>query len=453
MTTNTPNETQSSRGQWSGRLGFIAAAAGSSIGLGNIWKFPYITGENGGGAFVLVYLLCILLIAAPILIAEILIGRASQKGAVGAFPALAGRGTAWSSVGILGLIGATVLLSYYAVIGGWTIHYAWLYISGGMPEGSEEIAGVIGKTATNATTSGGWHGVFMLCCIGLVIGGVRSGIERAAKVLMPILALVMVLIIGRGVMLDGFGEALSFVFAPRFDELTASGMLEALGHAFFSVGIGIGTMLTYGSYLSKKEDVVGTSIFIAGADTLIAIMACLMVFPITFSFGLDPAGGPGLVFANVPIALEQLPGGAIWGVLFFGLLFFAALTSAISLLEVPCAFLIDELGWQRVSATIAAGLFILLLGLPAAIGEDPTGTPRFEGWLDDVDYIVSNWILPLGGLGVALFVGYRLRRDVLEEAFQSAPWLLGPFRFLVKVLAPVAIVAIFLNAIGVLALT
>lgn len=447
------------RAHWQSRMGFVLAAAGSAVGLGNIWKFPYITGVNGGGAFVLIYLGCIALVGLPVMTAEILLGRASQKSPVGAFRALGGG--PWVLVGWLGVACGFVILSYYSVVAGWALHYTWLSATG-------QIVGLgpdgVGSVFDSLYASGGlnlfWHFVFMIMTIAVILGGVGKGIERWSRILMPALFGLMFVLLVNSFTLDGFGRGLDFVFGFHTENLTAAGVLEALGHAFFTLSLGMGAMLTYGSYLHQKDDIVSASIIISGLDTVLALTASLALFPIIFTFGLEPGTGPGLVFVSVPIALSQMTGGTFFSICFFVLLVFAALTSAVSLLEVVTSYFIDEKSWSRHKAGLLAGATIFLVGIPSALsgGTDLFGDwfadtigPGGRNWFDTFDYLASNWLLPLGGLGIALFTAWRLDDAIRHRAFLEGTnlaifykgWLL-----LLKFVVPFAVVLIFLHAIG-----
>ena len=333
------------RAHWGSKFGFILAAAGSAVGLGNIWKFPYITGENGGGIFVIIYLLCIGLVGIPILIGEILIGKATQESAVPAFRKLSGeKASPWMSFGWLGVIAAFLLLSYYAVVAGWTMHYAWLALSGSfINQSPDDISNIFGTVAASPGINIGWQDAFMICTIVIVACGMKGGIELAAKILLPALFIIMLILLVRAAMTDGFGEAAKLhLWVQDRSNSPDQVCLKRSGHSFFTLSIGMGTMIAYGSYLRRKDDVVGTSVIIGGLDTLIALLACMVLFPITFAYGFDANAGPGLVFKNMPIALMDLPAGSFFASIFFILLFFAALTSAISLLEVAASYFIDE---------------------------------------------------------------------------------------------------------------
>ncbi|MEC7520252.1 MAG: sodium-dependent transporter [Myxococcota bacterium] len=466
------SEPTEARGQWGSKLGFVLAAAGSAVGLGNLWKFPYITGENGGGAFVLVYLACIAVVGVPIMVAEVLLGKETQKSPVGAFASHA-PGSAWRLVGWLGVAGAFVILSYYSVVAGWAMHYTLIAAGGafsGVPADQLESVGErFGALYTDPTLNLIWHTVFMAVTVGVVIVGIQKGVERAARLLMPSLLLMLLGVVGYGATLDGFGPAFDFVFGFHTESLSGAGVLEALGHSFFTLSVGMGAMLTYGSYMKKDDDVVATSVWISGLDTLVALMACLALFPITFTYGMEASAGPGLVFVNMPTAMSQLPGGGLLAVVFFALLTFAALTSAISLLEVAASYFIDERGWSRPRAVLGIGAVIFVFGIPSALsggthlfgeGFAALNAPLFGGegknWFDLLDYLASNWMLPLGGLGISVFVAWRMdpvRRLAAVEAGSPigkiaaayAGWL-----WTLRLVVPIAIVLVMLHAIGLL---
>lgn len=448
----------SQRGQWGSRLGFVLAAAGSAVGLGNIWKFPYITGENGGGLFVLIYLVCIAVVGLPIMIAEVLLGRATQQSPVQAFAGPSGK-SAWMIVGVMGVITGFIILSYYSVVAGWSLHYVVLSIAGtfsGMPV--DDIGKVFGDVYASPGINLGWHLAFMVATIGIVYTGVGKGIEAASKILMPALFVLMGVLLVDAFFQPGFGKAFDFLFKPHTERLTAAGVLEALGHSFFTLSLGMGAMLTYGSYLGKKDDAVSASATISLLDTGVALVACLILFPITFSFGMEAQAGPGLVFVSIPVALSQMPGGQLLSIAFFFMLFFAALSSGISLLEVVVSTCIDKFGWSRAKAAIGVGVAIAIFGIPSALSGAAEG-PFSTGWksvfgknfFDSFDYLASNWFLPLGGLLIAIYVGWVMpdasRRTEFEAgsrfASQYPIWL-----FFLRFIAPVAIVILFLYSVG-----
>ena len=392
------------------------------------------------------------------MMAEILLGRATQKSPVGAIKALGGG--FWVVFGGLGILGGVVILSYYSVVAGWAMHYTYLALSGQIAGlGPEGVEPVFGALFTSSGLNLLWHVLFMIVTIGVVWGGVNKGIERWARILMPVLFGLMLILLVNAFTMDGFGQAFDFVFGFHTESLTAGGVLEALGHAFFTLSIGMGTMLTYGSYLGKHDDIVSSAITISVLDTLIALIACMVLFPITFSYGMEPANGPGLVFVSIPIALSQMPAGSFFAFVFFALLVFAALTSAISLLEVVTSYLIDEKGWLRHKATVFSGVVIALIGVPSALSG---GTRLFgEGfagvfgmnWFDSFDYLASNWILPLGGLGISLFTAWKMDDAIRHREFLEGSRLAvfyGAWLILLKFVVPVGIVLVFLHAIGVI---
>ena len=441
------------RGQWKTRMGFVLAAAGSAVGLGNIWKFPYITGENGGGLFVIIYLLCIALVGLPVLIGEILIGRVSQRSPVPAYADLSGNKAIWKLVGAMGVLTGFVLLSYYSVVAGWAFNYVKLALTGSFSgQSAEQIGAMFGDLFGDFGRNLLWHGLFMGLTIAVVVGGVRHGIELAARILMPALFLLMAYMMVYASTGDGFGEAARFLFAPNFEKLSAGSVLEALGHSFFTLSVGMGALITYGSYLSRNDDVVLAGTAISVLDTTVALMACMTMFPFLFSAGLPAEAGPGMVFISMPTAFTQMTGGMVLGTVFFVLLLFAALTSAISLLEVVVATLIDMFQMRRIVATLGAGLAIFAFGVLSAktdlmLPESLGGKSVF----DTLDWLVSNVLLPLGGLAIALFVGWVMPRSQTHEEFITGSRLAGLYGgwlFLIRYVVPVAISLIFLHAIG-----
>jgi len=449
----------SSRGTWGSKLGFILAAAGSAVGLGNVWRFPYVTGSNGGGAFVMVYLLCIVLVGLPIIVAEVLIGRATQRSPVAAFRALSRRGGPWMLVGWLGVAAGFVILSFYTVVSGWSVYYAYRAFFGGFTNlGASEINHMFDALVADHTRNLGLHALFMAACIGIVISGVRSGIERWSRILMPALFLMLISLAIYGCFLPGWRKAFDFMFAFRFSQLNASAILEAMGQAFFSLSLGMGAMITYGSYLSKETGVLGAATSVVALDTFVALLSSLVIFPVIFSFGMAPSSGPGLVFKSLPLAFAQMPGGYVVAICFFSLLVFAALTSAVSLLEVVSSTFIDLYGWSRQKATLFTGCVAFAFGIPSALSGKGFFLTWFKSHLsmsyfDLMDNLASNWMLPLGGLATAVFAGWFFRADHRDREFLVAtkstfrlPWL-----YLVRFLAPIAVFVVLLNYTGILA--
>ncbi len=445
------------RAHWGSRLGFILAAAGSAIGLGNIWKFPYITGKNGGGAFVLVYLACIALVALPIMMSEFFIGRRGQRDAVGSFAALEGPRSPWCLVGWMGVIASFILLSFYAVVAGWSFDYVVKAAGGAFAGRSpEEIDALFGALVSSPLRVVAWQALFVFATGAIVAGGIRSGIERWSKILMPVLFGLLVLLFVQGMLSPGAGAALTFMFRPDFTSLTGHSILEALGHAFFTLSLGAGAMITYGSYLERDADVFALSLRIALLDTVVAMLAGLAIFPVVFAAGLEPGAGPGLVFQTIPIVFSAMPFGSLLAVVFFVLLAFAALSSSISMLEVSVAYCVDEKGWARRSATALLGAFVFLLGIPSALSFNLwiDVKPLFGlGFFDFFDALISSCLFPLGGLFIAIYTGWVWKAKEEQEEFLGGTeqrWVFPLWHFLVCYVAPAAVLTIILNQVGVL---
>jgi NSS family neurotransmitter:Na+ symporter len=459
------NGVKPQREHWGSRIGFILAAAGSAIGLGNVWKFPYITFDNHGGAFVLVYLICICLVGFPIMVAEILIGKKTNLNPIGAF-ALLRKKSWWPLVGWMGLLAGFVILSYYSVIAGWTLEYTIKSLMGtfkniGLKDADNMFIGFLG----NPYKQVGWHFVFMGLTTIIILGGVSKGIERWSKIMMPLLFLMILTLMIYSLSTGAAKQALQFMFRPNFSELTPHGIMEALGHAFFTLSLGMGVMLTYGSYMGRKDNIVISAFAVTFFDTLIAIMACLVMYPIIFMENLTPEElkSIGIIFTTIPTILAKLPGGSFIGVLFFLLVAFAALTSTISLLEVVVACAVDQLNWKRTKSTLLAGSAIFLFGVPSALSNGGVGwisklrlLPKGEvwlNWLDSFDYLASNWMLPLGGLLIAIFCGWILTKS--ERATEFLPYqkrMPTIWGFILKYVTPVLVLIVLLNKIGVITL-
>ena len=448
-------QNHSSRSHWASKLGFIFAAAGSAIGLGNIWKFPYITGQNGGGAFVLVYLACIVLIGLPVMIAEFLIGRHAQRDAVGAFEVLEGPRSPWCMIGWMAVIASFVLFSFYAVVAGWSFAYVFKsFTSGFAGQTPEQINSIFGKLVSNPIQVLSWQLAFVAATALIVLGGVRGGIERWSKLLMPALFLLLTLLFVQGMLSPGAGLALNFMFRPDFSNLSSTSVLEALGHAFFTLSLGAGSMITYGSYLERKSDLFPLAIRITLLDTVVAIMAGLAIFPVVFAAGLEPGAGPGLVFQTIPIVFAELPFGNMLAAIFFILLSFAALSSSISMLEVSVAYLIDSRDWSRLSATFTLAAAAFILGIPCALSFNRwVGfTPLFgKTFFDFYDLTASSYMLPMGGLMVAIYAGWAWKSDEEKSELigqSDRAWLFPVWHFILRYIAPGAVLLVLLNQIG-----
>jgi len=397
------------REQWGSKLGFILAASGSAVGIGNIWKYPHMAGQNGGAAFTLVYLACIFVVGLSIVIAEFVIGRKTQLSPVGAFEKLA-PGTNWKWVGFLGVASAFVILSFYGVVGGWVLKYVIVSITGGFNElaGDPDAAGNVFNTFITDTWSPIIYQVFFMAfCVWVIVNGVKGGIEKWSKIMMPLIVVLLAVLAVRGMTLEGGMKGISFLFNPRFEDLTASSIVLALGHSFFTVSLGMGTMITYGSYLNRKQNLLNSAVWVIALDTAIAMLAGIAIFTTVFALGANPAEGPGLIFVVLPSVFSQLAGGTLWGTMFFVLLFMAALTSAISILEVVTAYFIDQKGWSRKKATIQFGAVITIVGVFCSLSMGGgVNITEFLGmpFFDVMDYLSAKYMLPIGGMLTAIFI-------------------------------------------------
>jgi len=442
------------RDSFTGRIGIIAAVAGSAVGLGNIWKFPYITGVYGGGAFVLVYLICIAIIGLPVMLSEFTIGRKAQRNAVGSFKKLA-PGKPWFLTGVMGIAAAFMILAFYGVVAGWTLEYLGkAVINSFAGKNPADLEGMFGGFISQVIRPIFWQFIFMGLTCWIVLAGIKGGIEKASKILMPVLLLIIVILDIRAITLPGAGEGLSFLFKPDFSKLSAEGVLSALGHAFFSLSLGMGTLITYSSYMGKNENLGSMAIQCTVADTGIALLAGVAIFPAVFAFGIEPGAGPGLVFITLPNVFQQMPGGYIFSLLFFLLLAVAALTSSISILEVVVAYFSEELKIARRNATIMATIAITIVGIPCSLSMGAMSKVQFLGktFFDWLDYIAANILLPIGGLLIVAFVGWYLGYDKTKEEITNSGKLkaayLPLFLFLAKFIAPLVIAIVFLHGLG-----
>lgn len=439
------------RDHFATRLGFVLAAAGSAVGLGNIWKFPFMTGQNGGGAFLVLYMVFVLTIGLSVMLAEFAIGRAGQRNPVGSFRVL--KGGAWPAVGGLGVIAGFVILSFYAVVGGWTLAYALKSVTGALASNDPKVLGAaFGTFIADPLDVIGFHTAFMVLTLVIVAGGVRHGIERAARILMPILALLVIVLAVRAVTLDGAAKGIAFFLTPDFSKVTWNTVNAALGQAFFSLSLGMGTMITYASYLNRQVNLPKTAAQVTLLDTGFAVIAGFMILPAVFAFGFDPAAGPGLTFITLPAVFAQMPAGALFSFLFFTLLAIAALTSAVSIIEPVVSYLIDERKLSRRTATWGAGAVTWALGVPSALSLGPWKeiTIGGKGILDAVDYLASNIMLPLGGILIALFVGWSVAARAVDEVQSggSHPFPLArAWIFICRFVAPAAVAWVMIKGL------
>ena len=462
-------ERVSIHGQWSSRLVFILAATGSAVGLGNIWKFPYITGEHGGGAFVAVYLVCIAVVGIPIMMAEIMLGRRGRQSPINTMATLSredGRHPAWSLIGWGGVLAGFFILSYYSVIAGWAMAYV-VRAAGGAFNGADAtvvgdmFSGLVGDPERVLA----WHTLFMLMSMFVVAKGVRAGLEKAVTYLMPALFLLLIVLVGYAMSTGFFAQGVAFLFTPDFSkliyscevvagtnqcELSGNAILVALGHAFFTLSLGMGAIMVYGSYMPKKSSIAGSAILIAVLDTLVALIAGMAIFPIVFANGLEPSAGPGLIFQTLPIAFGAIPGGQLFGTLFFILLVFAAWTSAISLIEPAVAWLVENRNMTRVRAASWVGLTTWVLGLGSIFSFNLWSGSEYKlfgmTFFDLLDYLAANIMLPLGGLLIAIYSGWMMKQAASREEFAMKPDAYKLWWHVIRYVSPVVVVVVFVNA-------
>lgn len=445
------------REHWSSRVGFLLAAAGSAIGLGTLWKFPYVTGQYGGGLFVLIYILCIFLIGMPLFVAELILGRKAQRGAVGIFEALPTRHE-WKIAGWLGVAASFLIMSYYSVIAGWGLNYILMSLNQ-VYEGktAEEIVGMFNTLSHSYDITIFWHFVFTALTVAVVYPGVRQGLEYWSRIMTSGLFLLMLGLCCYSITLEGFPEAVKFIFWPDFSKFNVSGALEALGLSFFTLSLGQGIMLTYGSYMKSNEDVPLNGGIIGISITFISLLAAITIFPIIFTFGTTPQGGPGLVFKTLPLLFSKLPGSIIISTAFFVLFVFTALTSSIALVEVVSANFMDLYGWTRKRAVLSVGIACFIFGIPSALSGSSI---LFANWdaiygktfFQTIDDLVSVWLLPIGGLLISIYSGWVLDTEIMKEEFLKGTKLGFLFRawyFFIRYVCPIGITLILLQKSGI----
>lgn len=457
---------------WSSRATFLLAAVGSSVGLGNFWRFPYEAGENGGGAFVIVYLACVLFVAMPLVVCELLIGRRGGLSAVGSAKKVAideGRSGSWSILGWLGMIAAFMLLSYYSVIAGWIIAYlpklATLSVNGIAP-GTETIV-TAGEAAVDRTVRTGvmfndllldWktqlicHTIFMAMTVAIIWRGLHKGIEAAIKILMPSFFIMLFILAGYALVVGDAAAGLKFLFTPDFSKINADIMIKALGHSFFSIGVGGAIMITYGAYVGRDIKIGQSAVIISLSDTLIAITAGILIFPLVFGFGLEPNAGPGLLFVTLPVAFAEMRFGAIVGPVFFLLALVAALTSAISILEIFVRWVEEYLGLPRHKAALYSGLAVWTLGLATVFSPTYLKDVKLLGKnpFDFLDFLTGSLFMPIGGLLIAVFIGWFVSRDALRDELDMTSGQFSLWRFVIRYIAPFAVFGILLLQLGVI---
>jgi len=435
-------------------LGFVLATVGSAVGLGNVWRFPTVVAENGGGAFVLVYLVMVLLIGLPTMVGELTLGRAGNRNVVGLFNQLTSPGKKWWLIGIFPVLATFMVLSFYAVVAGWSLLYVGSSV-GGLTSGlgAEELQQFFQKLTGNAFYPLLGQAVFMALTVGIVIVGVRKGIERYVTVLMPAVVLLLLVLLGRTLFLEGAREGVAWFFRPDLQELNIDTALEAVGQVFFSFSLGMGAIITYGSYLRKHSPIPLSSLYISVADVGVALLSGLIVIPSLFAFGISPETGPGLIFVTLPAIFNTFPVSSLWTTLFFLLLTFAALTSAVSLLEVKVAYLMEEKGWSRLFSAISTGGLIFLVSIFAGLSQGAMSDElRLAGtdFFNFLDFTASNILLPLGGFFIVLFIGWvwGTPRAYGEITAEGSPFpLANVWSILIKYLVPLAIAYIFVSGL------
>ncbi len=430
---------------WSSRWTFIMAATGSAVGLGNIWKFPYIAGENGGGAFVLIYLLCIAIVGLPVLMAEILMGRNGRSNPINAMIALTRASDttkAWAVIGVMGTLAGLFIMSFYSVVAGWVIDYIVESARGTFNgAGAEQVGSYFeGTLLGDKKLQLSWHSVFALLTVAVVAAGVTRGLGNAVRVLMPILFVLLLVLLGYSYQYGNFAEGFHFLFNADFSKLSADSVLIAMGHAFFTLSIGMGAIMVYGSYMPADASIAKTAITVVFLDTLIALVAGLAIFPLVFAHGIEPSSGPGLMFVSLPIAFGGMPGGTIFGTLFFVLVGIAAWSSSISLIEPAVAWLDENFNMNRAAAASIIGVVVWLGGFACIY---------VDGVFDQLDYLASNIMLPLGGLLMAIFVGWVMKRKYAKKELDDLSYnQFNSWYAILRVFTPIGVIIVFAHSLG-----
>lgn len=444
------------RESFGSRFGALVAMAGSAVGLGNLWRFPYLVGENGGAAFIIIYIILSFLICLPIFVSEFVIGRRSQRNAYAAFRDLSG-GSAWRWVGLFTIMVPLIVLSYYSVIGGWSIEYLFKSMTFSFTAGDtqQEMSTMFIGFVSSPWTPLVCHTLFLLATVAIVVIGIKDGIEKFSKVMMPILFFIVLAIAVYSLTLPGAHKGVDYLFNPDFSKIDAKACAAALGQAFFSLSLGFGTIMTYASYVDKKENILFQSTASAASDLMFALIAGVAIMPAVFAFGIDPQSGPGLVFETLPYVFSRMPAGAVVAILFFVALLVAALTSSISMLEVAVAYLVEEKKFSRISACVALFFGCWIVGTLCSLSFGPLSDIKIGGRtiFDFIDTLSSNVLMTLGSLMTVLFVGWRLKKTDIYDEFTNGGELstnvkiFGVLWFLIRYVCPVAIIAIFISGL------
>lgn len=445
----------SSHGEWSSRTAFILAATGSAVGLGNIWKFPYIAGENGGGAFVLIYILCVLFIGIPIMLAEVYLGKRGRLNPIASIKYIAdkeNRSKNWKVIGLLGITAGILILSYYGVIAGWTMAYAVRTAFGTLNNiDAVGAASMFTNLISDPERLLAWHTIFSIITAIVVAKGVKSGLESAVVRLMPALLVLLLALVIFSAIEGDFYSGLKFMLYPDWSQVTWTTVLIAMGQAFFSLSLGMGALMVYGSYLSSEISIPETCVIVASLDTLVALLAGLAIFPIVISSGLEMTQGPGLIFQTLTVAFGAMPGGQLFGTLFFILLIFAAWTSSISLIEPMIIWLIEKYNITRLRASIIAAGLAWVIGIGTIVSFNIGSDIKLFNMtiFELLDYLTSNILLPMGGIMITVFVGWLLSKENIDSELQIKSKILrSSWYFSAKIIAPIAVIIVMLNALG-----
>jgi len=452
-------ENQMKRETFSSGLAVFFATLGSAVGLGNIWKFPYLTGQFGGAAFLFVYLICILFVGLPVMLGEFYIGRKTRKNAVGAFGVLKPNTGAWKGIGLMGVLACYLIMFFYSCVAGWVYLYVFKALKGDFAHvTAESVKTVFGSAVVNPVSPIIWQIIVMVVVASILIMGVQKGIEKITKTLMPVLFILIIICDIRALTLPGAAEGLNFLFHPDFTKLTSGAILTALGLAFFKLSLAMGAMITYGSYFNQENNLIQTSSKVALSDTLVSMLAGIAIFPAVFSFGMEPSAGPGLLFMTIPLVFSQMPLGNVLLIAFFVLTGIAATTAMMSLTEVLVAYWTEQRGITRKSSVILNTIIILVVGSLAALSADKTSllgnvTILGKGFFDLFDYISSNILLPVGGLLTALFIGYFIKKDDLKDELSNhgtlkVDGLFNVFYFVIRYVTPALLLIVLLNSLG-----
>lgn len=447
------------REHWASHFGFIMAAAGSAIGLGSLWRFSYTAGDNGGGAFVLLYILFSFTLGVPLFIGELMIGRKAQRSPTFAYQILSKQSSNWRMIGYLNMLTTFIIVSFYCVVSGWCLNYALMSLNQFyLGKSPTEIRAIFDAVYTSSDLSVFWLAIFILLNVGVVYSGIRKGIEHWSRILTPALLFILIALLIYGFTLSGFPQAAKFIFSPNFSKLTPAVILNALGMAFFTLSVGLGINVTYGSYLKPSENLPRTGVIVAIMTLLVSLMAALMIFPIVFSFNFPAEGGPGLIFKTMPILFSKLPGSLVISTVFFLLFVFTALTSSIALLEVLVANLMELFNWKRSKAVILSASAIFIFGIPSALSGSKALFPNWEtiygtNFFDTMNYVTATWMMPIAGLLTSLFIGFIMKKELCREEFAKGAKMTSLFRpwfFVVRYIAPIAITLIILEQAGIL---